>query len=79
MLDGNTVVFIEVRSRRHQRWGGALESIDSRKRHRLILAAQSYLQRFPKWSRYPCRFDVIVADTGNRYPTLEWIADAFQT
>ncbi|MBN0481343.1 YraN family protein, partial [Pseudomonas aeruginosa] len=32
MLDGDTVVFVEVRSRRHRAWGGALESIDARKR-----------------------------------------------
>ncbi|MBG7422943.1 hypothetical protein GHU18_27920, partial [Pseudomonas aeruginosa] len=25
MLDGDTVVFVEVRSRRHRAWGGALE------------------------------------------------------
>ena len=34
MLDGDTVVFVEVRSRRHRAWGGALESIDARKRQR---------------------------------------------
>ena len=27
MLDGDTVVFVEVRYRRHTAWGGALESV----------------------------------------------------
>src|SRR5690606_39694605 len=30
MLDGDTVVFVEVRYRRHKAWGGAIESIDWR-------------------------------------------------
>lgn len=38
MLDGDTVVFVEVRRRRHEAWGGALESVDARKRQRLTAA-----------------------------------------
>jgi len=30
MLDGDTVVFVEVRYRQHAQWGGALASIDAR-------------------------------------------------
>lgn len=45
MLDGDTVVFVEVRYRKHAQWGGALASIDGRKRQKLILAAQFFLQK----------------------------------
>lgn len=75
MLDGDTVVFVEVRYRRHEAWGGALESIDGRKQQRLILAAQQFLQKENRWSKHPCRFDVIALS-----PTrLDWLKNAFET
>ena len=49
MLDGDTVVFVEVRYRRHSGWGGALESVDFRKQEKLTLAAQSFLQKEAQW------------------------------
>jgi len=55
MLDGDTVVFVEVRYRKHAAWGGALESVDARKRQRLILAAELFLQRESRWGRQPFR------------------------
>lgn len=39
MLDGDTVVFVEVRYRTHAQWGGALASIDASKCRKLVLAA----------------------------------------
>ena len=38
--DGATLVFVEVRMRRSQRFGGALESITAAKRARLVMAAK---------------------------------------
>ncbi|MFB8831331.1 YraN family protein [Azotobacter sp. CWF10] len=78
MLDGDTVVFVEVRYRRHFAWGGALESVDARKRMRLIRSAQYFLQQEPRWARHPCRFDVIAingADGASGH--LSWIRNAF--
>ncbi|AEO76996.1 UPF0102 protein [Pseudomonas aeruginosa MSH-10] len=79
MLDGDTVVFVEVRSRRHRAWGGALESIDARKRQRLILSAELFLQQEARWAKRPCRFDVVTVDTsdGQSPPRLDWIQNAF--
>jgi putative endonuclease len=78
MLDGDTVVFVEVRYRRHVAWGGALESVDGRKRERLVTAAQTFLQQESRWTRHPCRFDV-VAVSGSTTPKLDWIRNAFDT
>jgi len=79
MLDGDTVVFVEVRYRRHAGWGGALESVDFRKQEKLILAAQWFLQSESKWSDSPCRFDVVAinGDPGKE-PALNWLQHAFE-
>ena len=77
MLDGDTVVFVEVRYRKHAAWGGALESVDARKRQRLILAAELFLQRESRWGRQPCRFDVVAIGPGDT--GLNWLRNAFET
>lgn len=71
MNDGATRVFVEVRLRQHRGFGGAAESITSRKQGRLIRAAQHYLQQLPR--QPACRFDAVLLD-GYK---IEWIKDAF--
>ena len=71
MRDGDTLVFVEVRFRGARSWGGALASVDSRKQHRLVIAAQDYLARNP-W-RGPCRFDVVAFDGDSR---AQWVRNA---
>lgn len=52
-----TVVFVEVRQRSRQDFGGAAASIGALKRQRIVRAAQHYLLR---WRRLPpVRFDVV--------------------
>ena len=77
MLDGDTVVFIEVRYRRHSAWGGALESIDGRKQQKLIRAAQLFLQKESRWSNHPCRFDAVAIEAASSTATPNWIRNAF--
>lgn len=76
-LDGNTLVFVEVRLRRNTRFGGAAASIDARKQHRIIHAARCYLLRYPRQAERPCRFDCVLLDILNA-DQLAWIKDAFQ-
>ena len=79
MLDGDTVVFVEVRYRRHVAWGGALESVDRRKQHKLIKTAQLFLQKESRWASRPCRFDVVaISATGNN-GAINWIRNAFDS
>ncbi|MCC6202890.1 MAG: YraN family protein [Gammaproteobacteria bacterium] len=77
MRDGEVLVFVEIRYRTSARFGSALESIDRRKRHRIVLAARHYLSRRNR-PEPRCRFDVLAlsgAPPGNlRY---DWIRDAF--
>ncbi|MCB1723308.1 MAG: YraN family protein [Chromatiaceae bacterium] len=74
MRDGAHLVFVEVRFRRRRDFGGALSSIDRRKRERLVTAAQHYLATHA-W-RGPCRFDVVAFDGRDE---CHWIRDAFGT
>ena len=66
-----TVVFVEVRSRSNARHGGALASIGTVKRRRIVFAAKVYLSGWRSWPA--CRFDVVVVQAGD----LEWIQAAF--
>jgi putative endonuclease len=66
-----TLVFVEVRSRSGDRFGGAASSVGSAKRRRLVFAATHYRRRLP--APPPCRFDVVAVD-GDR---IEWLRAAF--
>ena len=69
------LVFVEVRMRVSERFGGAAVSVDSLKQKRIARAAQHWLFR-EYGERWPaCRFDVVTVDGGG---TIEWIRDAFQ-
>ncbi len=74
--DGGTLVFVEVRMRRSDGFGGADGSVDVFKRRKLVRAARHFLvQRFGARSEPPpCRFDVITADGDG---IRDWIRDAF--
>jgi putative endonuclease len=70
--EGATLVFVEVRLRTSERFGGALGSIHARKRRRIEAAARHFLMRF---KREPaCRFDVVTLD--GHEPV--WLRGAFE-
>jgi putative endonuclease len=70
------VVFVEVRLRAGERFGGALASVDIFKQKRLARAAQRWLAEH-HGERWPaCRFDVVTVDGDGR---IEWLRDAFAT
>lgn len=76
-LERDTVIFVEVRLRRSQRFGGAAASITAEKRRRVILAAQWWLAGSGRrYAAHPCRFDAILFDTPNP-EHLDWIRAAF--
>ncbi len=77
-LDQETLVFVEVRFRKHTQYGGPLSSIDFHKQRKIILSAQYYLKCHPKDSKRPCRFDVIGITLTENVPKIEWIRNAFE-
>lgn len=60
MRDAHTLVFIEVRSRKDRRFGGAAASVGPVKQQRLWRSATFYLLRFRKLP--VCRFDLVAID-----------------
>jgi putative endonuclease len=80
MLEQDTLVFVEVRYRKNNHFGGALDSIDQHKRNKLLKTAEYFLNEYPQWLEHPCRFDVITAQPSNAQTlTLDWIQDAFES
>jgi putative endonuclease len=72
----DVVVFVEVRLRASERYGGALASVDLYKQKRLARAAHRWLAEH-YGERWPaCRFDVVTVDGSG---TIDWIRDAFAT
>ena len=61
-----------VRKRAGTGFGGAAASVTARKQARLVIAAQTFLQRY----RMPpaCRFDVIAIDAG----TMDWLRNVIE-
>ncbi len=78
MQDKKSLVFVEVRRRKHLQYGGALASITATKRKRLTRAALAYLQRRRLMDKIACRFDLVaITDTDGQLQT-QWIKNIFQ-
>jgi putative endonuclease len=77
MQDGDTLVFVEVRFRAQQGFGGAAASVDRRKQNKLIKAAQLYLLKHFANNPPPCRFDVVAMEDSQQGPCINWIKNAF--
>ena len=77
-VDGRTVVFVEVKTRRSDDAGRPSEAIDERKEHRMTQAAIAYLKA-NRLLEYSSRFDVVAITwpDGARRPTIEHFKNAF--
>ena len=70
---GGVLVFVEVRARKSEAFGGAAGSITAAKRRRLVAAARHFLAR--RRVERACRFDVVLVRGSEQ--RVEWITDAF--
>lgn len=83
MVDSNTLVFVEVRYRRSEKFGGAIESVTAAKQKKIRLTAAHYLQSHPRLQASNCRFDVIGLTHAPRAAAdraglrFDWIKNAF--
>jgi putative endonuclease len=75
--DGRTLAFIEVKTRRSQRFGPAAAAVTLEKQRHLIKASQVYLIQ-KREAHALCRFDVVTIEMDAQTPRIELIKDAFQ-
>lgn len=80
MLDGGTLVLVEVRSRSTTDHGDAASTVGARKQLRFTRAARHLLLARPDYRRLPARFDVVAIDPGpaGAPPKVTWIRSAFE-
>ena len=77
MLDGETLVLVEVRYRATSDYGGAAASITWEKQRKLVKTAEHLLMKRAELRRHPARFDVIAITNVADDTTIEWIRSAF--
>jgi len=80
MLDKNMLVFVEVRFRKNNHFGGGLESITAAKQLKLRKTAELFLQQNTRYEN--ARFDVVSMSKNNQTSdkqqyNFDWISNAF--
>ncbi len=75
MRDGDYLVFVEVRARASNAFGGALASITQSKRKKFIKTAALYLSVNKLHDKQPIRFDVVSMEGAPL--SISWIKNAF--
>ncbi len=76
-LDGPTLVFVEVRSRRGDRLGTPFESVDPRKQARVTRVARHFLAT-RGFAERDVRFDVVGVRFDADPPAVEHLRGAFE-
>ncbi len=76
-IDGECLVFVEVRTRRGDVWGTPEESVTPGKQARLVLVAEHYLDEHEAWEA-DWRIDLVAVDMDGRgrLRRLEILRDA---
>jgi putative endonuclease len=78
MLDADTLVIVEVRSRARGALCSAEASITRTKRQRILHATRHFLAAHPRLASRPVRFDVVAISRAAGENELRWIRDAFR-
>lgn len=78
-LPASLLIFVEVRLRNQQYFGGAAASVTLRKQQKIIASAGAFLQHHPEFSRSNCRFDVVAMQKKSAAWDIEWLPAAFTT
>ncbi|MEW6198146.1 MAG: YraN family protein [Planctomycetota bacterium] len=78
MRDGETVVFVEVKTLRSRAYSEPQDKVGVDKRRRITRAAE-WVIRQRRWSDQPCRFDVVAVTVPPKgEPQVEHFPDAFE-
>ena len=78
-IDGDTVVFVEVKTRASNAAGDPTEAVDRTKQRKITRSALAYLKQ-KSWLERRCRFDVvaIIWNGGDGQPALKHYRSAFE-
>ncbi|MEZ6070380.1 MAG: YraN family protein [Pirellulales bacterium] len=78
-VDGRTVVFVEVKTRRSDQAGEPAEAVDPQRQQRMTRAALAFL-KFHDLMECAARFDVVAVHwpEGSRRPEIQHIENAFE-
>ena len=74
--DGDTIVFVEVKTRDGDAFGDGSEAVTALKQHRIVQLATDYLMRH-HLTASPCRFDVVSIRFDGGRPAIEVFSHAF--
>ena len=78
MRQEQTIVFVEVRSRKANSLVDSASSVNWSKQQKLQRSAENYLQKEKIHSSIPARFDVIAVTYHQNKPAqIDWIQNAF--
>jgi len=73
----DTLVFVEVKTRRTRDFGGPAAAVNARKQRQLSRVALTYLN-MKKLPQMPARFDVVAVELIPPAPHIEVLRDAFE-
>src|SRR5271163_950312 len=75
-MDGDTLVFVEVKTRRSREAGAPEEAVDERKQKQIRRAAEIFATRY-RADEVTMRFDVIAVDASGDRLEIELLRNAF--
>ena len=77
VVRGDLLVFVEVRYRAGEDFGGAIASVTRGKQQKIIAAARYFLHHRPRFANHAVRFDVIAMSGNPGSWMFQWIPAAF--
>ncbi len=75
-VDGDTLVFVEVKTRRSRAAGAPEEAVDERKQTRMRRAAEVFARRY-RADEIEMRFDIVAIDASGKRLEIELLRNAF--
>jgi len=75
-MDGETLVFVEVKTRRSRDAGAPEEAVDKRKQMRMRRAAEAFSVRY-RVGEKDLRFDIVAVDAAGKRLGIELLRNAF--
>jgi len=78
MRDDDTFVFVEVKYRKNNHFGGAISAVSQSKQQKIKHCVAFFLHK-ANLNEYntPCRFDVIALEGNINQPEITWLKNAF--